>query len=359
MKFNENVFYYDENRNIYYNRNDMLLVPKKGKYRRFYYYDNEFGRVEWTKEPLDDLWTLYSRRAQQIRDEFDYVILCYSGGLDSTNALEAFYYNNIHIDEILVVGAFSQDSFYGSDENHNGDIYHNVYPTLKKLDLPNTKITVKDYSTYFNDPNNFPLIKKYGADFALHLGPYTSVHNLFWADLKHFIGQDNNKKTCYIMGSDKPRLCVDSGLGLFYTEFNDSAVADYGSVFVDENFQRVNFYSDPKAEYIIRKQLHMVMRFYIKNVLIDKTMTHDEYNKNYIEIINNIVYNLKNPLVFQSKKSTISCLSVRDLFMLNNKDSDIFRVYKESTMKLDKRIASSRKGYQTRPYYVSKDRMAL
>jgi hypothetical protein len=357
MKLNENIFYYDENKNIYNNRNDLLR--KKAHSRRFYYYDREFLKVQWTKEPTEDLWTLYSHRAQQIRDEFDYVILCYSGGVDSTNALESFYYNNLHIDEILLVGAFSQDSFYGSDENHNGDIYHNVYPTLKKLNLPNTKITVKDYTTYFNDPNNFPLIKEHGANFALELGAYTSVHNLFWHDLKHFIGQNNDKKTCYIMGSDKPRLCVDAGLGLFYTEFNDAAVGDYGGNFSDENFQRVNFYSDPKAEAIIRKQLHTIMKFYIKNVLIEKSMTHDYYNQNYIPIINNIIYDLKNPLNFKSKKSLVSCLSARDLFMLDNKDSAMYSIYNEATLKLDKRIASARKGYQTRPYYVTEERMEL
>ena len=121
MKFNENVFYYDGDKKTYHNRYDLLMKSKHWM-RRFYYYDNEFMKVEWTKEPTEDLWSLYSKRAQQIRDEYEYVILCYSGGVDSTNILEAFYYNNIFIDEILIVGAFSQDSNSGTDENHNGDI---------------------------------------------------------------------------------------------------------------------------------------------------------------------------------------------------------------------------------------------
>jgi len=358
MKLNENVFYYDGDKKIYRNRND-LLKQSKHWIRRFYYYDKEFGQVQWTKDPVEDLWTLYSRRAQQIRDEFEYVILCYSGGVDSTNVLEAFYYNNIHIDEILIVGAFSQDSEYGVDENHNGDIYHNVYPTLKALDLPNTKITVEDYTKHFNNPENFPLIKEFGDDFALQLGPYTSVHTLFWHDLKYFIGQNNNKKTCYIMCSDKPKLSIDGGNNLFFTDFNDHAVIDYGSNLVDENFQRVNFYTDPKAEAIIRKQLHMIMEFYIKNVVVEKSMTHDFFNVNYIKIIDNLVYDLKNPLRFKSKKSAISCLSVRDMFMLNKQDSDMFKIYKNATLKLDKYLSHTKRGYQTRQYFISEKPVKL
>jgi hypothetical protein len=358
MKFNENIFYYDGDKKIYHNRNE-LLHNSRHWIRRFYYYDKEFGQVQWTKEPIEDLSTLYAQRAQQIRDEFDHVILCYSGGVDSTNILETFYYNNIHIDEILLVGAFSQDSFYGSDENHNGDIYHNVYPTLKKLDLPNTKITVKDYSVYFNNPDNFPLIKEYGTDFALQLGPYTSVHTLFWHDLKHFLGRKDEKKTCYIMGSDKPKMSIDAGKHLFFTEFNDTAVADYGSNFVDENFQRVNFYTHPKAEVLMRKQLHIIMKYYMKNVILEKNMTHEYFNENYIDIINNLMYDLKNPLQFQSTKSVISCLSVRDMFMLENKNSEMFKIYKDATLKLDRYLAQSKRGYQTRPYYISEQPIKL
>ena len=358
MKFNENVFYYDGHKKTYHNRYD-LLTKSTHWMRRFYYYDNEFTKVEWTKEPNEDLWSLYSKRAQQIRDEYEYVILCYSGGVDSTNILEAFYYNNIFIDEILVVGAFSQDSEYGSDENHNGDIYHNVYPTLKKLDLPNTKINVQDYTKHFSDPNNFPLIKQHGTDFALELGPYTSVHNLFWHDLKHFIGHKNNKKTCYIMGSDKPKMSYDPASQLFFTNFNDSAVADYGSAFIDENFQRVNFYTHPEAEALMRKQLHMILKFYIKNVIVEKKITHDYFNINYIMIINNLVYNLKNPLSFYSKKSVVSSLSVRDMFLLDNKDSDMYKVYKAATMKLNKDLAHSKRGYPTRKYFITEHPIVL
>ena len=110
-----NIFYYDTEKNIYLTQLDAVAAKKTGKNIFFYYYDKEFSQIDWTIEPLEPLEQLYKERAQKIRDENEYLILCYSGGVDSTNILETFYYNNIHIDELIMVGAFSQDSYKGSD----------------------------------------------------------------------------------------------------------------------------------------------------------------------------------------------------------------------------------------------------
>jgi len=352
QKLVDDIYYYDGENNVYDNRHDLLLSTRS-KTKLFYYYDDKFDKVEWTKEPIEDLQTLYTRRAQQIRDQYEYVILCWSGGVDSTTILETFYYNKIHIDEILLVGAFSQDSARGDDSNHNGDIYHNVWPTLKTLDLPNTKITVKDYSLNFDNPNNFSLIKDYSDDYMKFLGPMISVHNLFWYDLKKFVLPNNEKKACYIMGSDKPRLNIDSFKNSFFTEFNDASVTDYGANFKDENLERVNFYAHPDAEAIIRKQLHILLKFYIKNVQIEKNMTHDDFQKHYITIVNTLMYDLKNPLRHKSKKSVIACISERDNFIVNKQDSEIYKLFRNNLLKIDKRIAYKRQAFQTKRYYIT------
>ena len=109
----------------------------------FYYFDKEFSSINWTIDSEKSLSDLYRQRAEQIRNDYEYVIIPYSGGYKSSLILETFYYNNIHIDEVLLVGAFSQDSYTGSDENHNGEIYNQAIPTLNKLNLKNTKIDRK------------------------------------------------------------------------------------------------------------------------------------------------------------------------------------------------------------------------
>ena len=46
---------------------------------------------------------------------------------------------------------------------------------------------------------------------------------------------------------------------------------------------------------------------------------------NYNTITNKLIYDLKNPLIFESKKSKINILSVRDIYMLKNKNTEIFK----------------------------------
>jgi hypothetical protein len=39
-------------------------------------------------------------KAMQLRDQYDYLILAYSGGADSDNILKVFQQNKIHLDEV-------------------------------------------------------------------------------------------------------------------------------------------------------------------------------------------------------------------------------------------------------------------
>ena len=76
---------------------------KTRKNFRLYYFDELFSSVDWSIEPLGSLEYHYQQQAQRIRDCYDKVILCCSGGHDSTNILETFFYNNIELDKIVVV----------------------------------------------------------------------------------------------------------------------------------------------------------------------------------------------------------------------------------------------------------------
>jgi coenzyme F420-reducing hydrogenase delta subunit len=317
-------FYYDKDNNVYETQLDAL---KSGKKCRFNFHEETFDKVDWTKRPIETLDQLYKSRAEYIRDTNEYVMLCYSGGSDSTKVLETFYYNGIHIDEILVVGAFSQDSHYGSDENHNGDIYHNVYPTLKKLELKDTKVTIVDYTKWFNDPNNFSLIRRYGKDWAKHIGAYRSVHNLFWYDLCRLV--PNDKQTAYIMGSDKN--CIFNVIDFEkadnpFISFNDIQFADYGCNYKDTNYTRVNFHNDTHETSInlVRKQAHKMLDILR---ICEKTETEGLFFVNQEEIFKKVVYNLKNPLVFESRKSSYSSFSSRDRFMLDRKGEPMYDVF--------------------------------
>ena len=338
-----NFFYYDVEQNVYHTQLDAVA---SNKHCWFHFYDREMASVPWKIEPSQTLDQLYKTRAEYIRDTYKYVILCYSGGHDSTNILETFYYNNIHIDEILVVGALSQDSFHGSDENHNGELYKNVFPTLNKLNLPNTKITVMDYTKWFDNPKNFTTIITYGNEWTKYVGGFKSVHTLFWRDLKKFIGHQNSKETAYIMGTDKVYLNYEPGQPS-YIHFNDLSFFDYGSNYEDENFKRVNFYTDvhPTATDITRKQAHIV------NKVRKLTPEHTGHTK--VSFLNKVLYNLKHPLVYMSPKSIYTSISARDMFMLNAKNSEMYSMFADGLNTIGKYGSAKVKyNFWTKRYYI-------
>ena len=64
--------------------------------------DSVFGHFNWTVEPEESLDALYDRRARQLRERYDYIIISYSGGADSHNLLMSFVRQKLHVDEIIV-----------------------------------------------------------------------------------------------------------------------------------------------------------------------------------------------------------------------------------------------------------------
>ena len=69
---------------------------------RFYVFDDEFKKHDWTKEPEASWYDLLSKRAHQLREKYDVLILAFSGGTDSITIYNTFRKNNIFIDEITI-----------------------------------------------------------------------------------------------------------------------------------------------------------------------------------------------------------------------------------------------------------------
>jgi len=339
------IFYYDDDKHVYLTQLDAI----QSKHRCYFYFDDkEFSKVDWLTEPKEHLDDLYVLRAKQLRDEYDYLILCFSGGTDSSHVLETFYHNNIHIDEIVTVGALSQDSSEENSENMNTLIKSNVIPRLKEYNIPKTKITVVDFSKYYNDPYQFSLVQKYGHDWPRYTGSYRSPYNLFWYDIKKLLGQENKKNTAVIMGSDKCKLeFINDRPGIV---FSDLAFASLGGFTQDENYRRVNFYTDHTeiASKIIKKQAHMLLN--IQNI------TADGYNKitsSELEFAK-VFYNYRRLPLMINEKSRFSSLSGKDMFLVKNRNSDISSILNMSfsmmkTLGVDPKIKYE---FKTKPHFI-------
>ena len=326
------MFYYSKNGSVLDSRIDAINHPDP---HWLYYFDKEFSSVDWTIEPKETLDELYRKRAEQIREKYDYVVLAYSGGIDSSTVLETFYYNNIKIDEILMVGAFSKDANSLSDENHNGEIYQSAIPTLQKFNLPDTKITQFDYTTLFDNVNNFSLIRDYGSDWIHKIGSFYGIHHLFWADVGDHIVRDPDKKTAIIFGLEKPYIQFDPIFKRYYTEFNDFSFKAYGHKNRTEadHIGRVAFFTDGDTTDIIRKQLHILKNYF---QLVDPAqryrllMNADART----QVIEKLVYNLRNPLLFKSSKAGNNVFSALDKYMVRYKNTELFSVYMDGIKKV-------------------------
>jgi hypothetical protein len=342
---------------FWYNKHTLKPYPSRREAlidldnSQFYFFDKEFRTVDWSVEPTESLTELYKERALNLREKYEYLILAYSGGHDSTNVLETFYYNNIHLDEILIVGALSQDSFPGSDENHNGELYKNCFPTLKKLHMPNTKITIGNYTEYFDKPETFRLIKNYQTDWLYHLnGAYNSAHTVYWDDLKRIIGQHNDKKTAILFGSAKTTIRRDlpDDPDKYYFRFVDSDFMGFANSIKrpnGDNYERVFFYTDIESTKLMRKQLHVLKNCY--------QLTNDKTEWLTIHRVHKLIYNLKNPLVFMSPKATNSALGHRDFYLRRAKTSRMLDIHRESTRKyFGDNIPTKMQNIFARKYYI-------
>ena len=110
---------------------------------KWIYNDDFFSQYDWTQEPVESLDQLYKNRAKELREQYDYVELYYSGGYDSANMLHAFLDNGIYPDEIL--------TFYSRHDTVSHQYHERVQFTEKKLEkiekqYPTIKIRRIDYA---------------------------------------------------------------------------------------------------------------------------------------------------------------------------------------------------------------------
>ena len=313
-----------------YSRNNQVDI-------KFHYYDDVYNKINWKIEPPQSLDYYYLEQARKIRDSYDRVILAYSGGYDSTNILETFHFNGLKFDKIITVGALKQDSHSGVDENHNGELYHNVFPYLKELGLESIS-EVYDYTNYFNNVKNFSLYQ-YGSDWVDVTGSWYSPHNWFWRDLEDYVipKQWKDQKVAIIFGRDKPSLFYENTRIGFY--FRDNPVNSYGNISGKNNSDRINFYWDPTYPEILLKQLHVLKNAYLisKNEGYDHEISIPTINN---MTINQLVYNLRRPILFKSPKSKDKLLSLRDNYLKEKTNSEVYSFYSNGLNKISKQIGA-------------------
>jgi hypothetical protein len=235
------------------------MHAKTGIHPHWDFNDAVFSSYDWTVEPKEDILELYRRRAQQLREKYDYIILAYSGGADSTTVLEAFVDNDIKLDEVVSYVNHDRDSFLSAE------IYRVAIPNYEELKTrhPGIKFRLLDLTKFemdfFNsNDNKFNWIYEMNAyinpNNASRIGFGMKVKE--WADMIHA-----GKKVCILSAMDKPRVFQINGKYTFkFIDFIDCA-ATVSSMAGQQPWTDELFYWTPDMPEIMIKQGHIIKRY--------------------------------------------------------------------------------------------------
>lgn len=241
----------------------------------YHYNDEVFSAIDWTEEPSMSLYQMYVERAKQLRDQYDYLILAFSGGSDSNEILEIFLQNKIFIDEIQTVHYESllnrmDDSFIKSHDTL-GVLYEyrgSVLPKLKRIKelSPNTKINSMDLSDYAYDQ----IVGRKFDYMGMNHNPTNGMSLIKPLRIYNYYMHTHNnlnapkKKTAFIRGFEKPWLFVNEHDTLMF-RFSDIPMHGVGRIRsgdVNDIYTLEDFFWTPNYPLIPVKQSHV-----IKNVL--------------------------------------------------------------------------------------------
>ena len=182
----------------------------------WHWHDDVFKSFDRSKLGTVPLNSLYKQRAQQLRDEYDYLILYYSGGADSHNILMTFINNNIKLDRIYVnwpgktvnKGLYTPNSIDKSARNLLSEWDLVIEPTLKWLSMshPEIPIEIGDWTEQLSE-------KYYTDDVYLKAGGYWSAGALLRNLNSSTLGIkkcDQGLRVASIFGFEKPHLELDN-----------------------------------------------------------------------------------------------------------------------------------------------------
>lgn len=316
---NKNLGYYICGGVEFSSKVDACLYGKTiNKPVEWIFHNDEFLRYNWNIEPTETLDQLYDKRARELREKYDYIILSFSGGSDTNNILESFIRQGLHIDEVVtnhITSATKSTTVLNPNikDSWNFAAEHDLQavPRLKYIQekCPRTKITVLDVSeVVLNSMNVFD-----DVDWVLHRNDHLSIGQLFRYNYFHF-GEikkqfDKNLKIGLIVGLDKPKLVI-KGDNNFYIYFPDSVVNittinDFNQDY--SNLTTELFYWGKETLPMLAKQAHTVKRWletnpqfqqYWKSSTFATVRTHQE------QLLRNLIYTTWDDNWFQVNKST-------------------------------------------------------
>lgn len=314
--------------------------------------DLEFSNYNWKIEPVESIKQLYQRRARQIRERYDYVVLWWSGGADSYTMLKAFVDEGLFVDELATFHNHTGDGNW--DSYLNSEVKQVAIPVAEKIleNSPNTKFRLIDHFDYqpdlYNvDDNKFDFLYKANAVFS----PNQLARRYIREKEKDYLDLfAQGKKVCFVWGMDKPRIYqIDGKYAIRFLDIVDNAVNPVTQTLNRPWENDEFFFWSPDACDLLCKQGHVIMK-YLKNVPqqdIDAGWITTKHNVLGSTLINGKIYYLTNNgahrLIYpdwdtntysSGKHDLLLMWSPRDEWFLKDEHSDHRRIYTNGLEKL-------------------------
>lgn len=311
----------------FYNKTLALIESKKTGYELVWVFnDHIYGNIDWSLPIEEDLLSIYKRRAQQLRDKYDYLMLYYSGGADSSTILRTFVENNIFLDEIVM--QFPEpvrqtfNPYDTSEGNFYSEIEYSAVPYLNKIKNklhPNTLIRYQDFSK-----PGLELLDKDNWFEAVPLCTNITISGVFRQIAQnkdqHILKlNDTGKSIAQILGIDKPLVYFDGKD--YYSYFMDTSTYHYVSPIAFNDTELSNskyttefFYWTPSMPEIVVKQSQEIKKNCETNSWA-KFMASQILKKHiseYRPVIHPVIYPSDVTVEFQTDKPTTKIIRAMD-----------------------------------------------
>ena len=270
----------------------ILEASRHGLFPQWVFMNELLDKYDWKTPPDATLSQLYRDRCQQLRDQYSWLTLSYSGGADSDNILRTFLDNNIRLDELLVLWPVQRSESLPTDawdlaqSNWTSEWALTLKPRLRWLaqNHPHIKITVRDWAQelpHYQVKDDFLITR------ASMLSPYGVMR---WHDRAR-LDRLAHKNGVLIYGTDKPRLCIRDGWYNIY--FVDVAV-QANQPEIDAWSDHVElFYWSPDTLDLVCKQAHTVIDFFQAHASLNPMLDwpiQAQWHEDYRNIVKSLIY---------------------------------------------------------------------
>ena len=269
--------YYQHNGNDYPNKWEALANCPAGEHVHWNFNDEIYSKYDWSKEPIHDLYELYKMRAIQIREEYDNVIVYFSGGIDSVCAIRSFLDNNIKVDAVIMYGTWN----FKDAEKYafNLEQFNIGMPLLKEYQkIQDFELILLDTYQFYHNYVDESWIYSTGQLCT----PAVYINGFFHQDAKiqRYLMSGS---TCFVRGMEKPRVMYDQHLGKWQAGFLDTSFlgSPSGELAIKNKWDLVEyFFWSPNLPELAIKQARIVYN-YISKLVNAKELFKKHDNKNY------------------------------------------------------------------------------